>query len=68
MSAFNDLNGVPATGNAFTLKQVLRNEWKFTGMVVSDWDAVTELIKHGYAEDWEDAARKAFNQPGSVCV
>ena len=60
MSAFNDLNGVPASGNAFTLRRVLRDEWKFDGLVVSDWEAVTELIPHGYAADPSDAALKAI--------
>jgi beta-glucosidase len=51
MSAFNDLNGEPATANEFTLKQVLRNEWKFDGLVISDWCSVSELINHGFAEN-----------------
>ncbi|MGQ9684194.1 MAG: glycoside hydrolase family 3 N-terminal domain-containing protein [Anaerolineae bacterium] len=59
MSAFNDLNGVPATGNAFTLRQVLKGEWGFDGFVVSDWESVTEMISHGYAADARDAAAKA---------
>jgi len=59
MSAFNALNGVPATGNEFTLRKVLREEWKFDGMVVSDWNSVTEMISHGYAADAKDAAFKA---------
>jgi len=61
MSAFNDLNGVPTTANEFTLRQVLRNEWKFDGFVVSDWGSVMELINHGYALDAKDAACKAIN-------
>lgn len=61
MSAFNDLNGVPTSANEFTLKQVLRDEWKFDGFVVSDWASVTELIAHGYAIDDKDAAAKAIN-------
>jgi beta-glucosidase len=61
MSAFNSLNGVPSTANAFTLKEVLRNEWKFQGLVVSDWNSVGELILHGIANDGATAARKAFN-------
>ncbi len=61
MSAFNDLNGVPTSANEFTLKQVLRNEWKFDGFVVSDWGSVVELISHGYAVDESDAAAKAIN-------
>jgi len=60
MSAFNDLNGVPASGNAFTLRHVLRDEWKFDGVLVSDYESVTELIEHGYAADRSDAARKAI--------
>lgn len=61
MSAFNDLNGVPTTGNEFTLKQILREEWGFSGMVVSDWASVTEMVSHGYATDDKDAAAKAIN-------
>jgi beta-glucosidase len=60
MSAFNSLNGVPSTANPFTLKQVLRKEWGFRGMVVSDWNSIGELIPHGIANDGETAARKAF--------
>ncbi|HEY3781042.1 MAG TPA: beta-glucosidase BglX [Fimbriimonadaceae bacterium] len=60
MSAFNAINGVPATANPFTLKQVLRKEWGFDGMVVSDFDAVRELIPHGFAADGKDAARKSI--------
>jgi beta-glucosidase len=60
MSAFNSLNGVPSTANLFTLKQVLRKEWGFRGLVVSDWNAVGELIPHGIATDGATAARKAF--------
>lgn len=61
MSAFNDLNGIPTSGNAFTLKKILREEWGFDGFVVSDWASVTEMINHGYAEDEKDAAAKAIN-------
>jgi beta-glucosidase len=60
MSAFNPLNGVPATANPFTLKQILRKEWQFQGMVVSDWTSVGELVAHGIANDGATAARKAF--------
>ena len=60
MSAFNSLNGVPSTANPFTLKQILRREWGFRGLVVSDWNAVGELIPHGIASDGATAARKAF--------
>jgi beta-glucosidase len=60
MSAFNSLNGIPASANPFTLKQVLRKEWGFRGLVVSDWNSVGELIPHGIANDGATAARKAF--------
>ncbi|HEY6768679.1 MAG TPA: glycoside hydrolase family 3 N-terminal domain-containing protein [Candidatus Sulfotelmatobacter sp.] len=60
MSAFNSINGTPATANPFTLKQVLRKEWGFRGLVVSDWGAVAELVPHGIAADDGTAARKAF--------
>jgi beta-glucosidase len=60
MSAFNALNGIPATANAFTLKQILRKEWGFQGIVDSDWTSVAELIPHGIANDGATAARKAF--------
>jgi len=59
MSAFNDLNGVPTSGNEFTLRQILRNEWNYEGMVVSDWASVTEMIAHGYCADEKEAALKA---------
>lgn len=61
MTSFNSLNGVPSTANPFLLKQVLRNEWEFDGVVVTDYTAVAELIKHAVAEDEADAARVALN-------
>jgi len=60
MPGFNALNGVPATGNIFTLQGILRREWKFGGMVVSDYTAIPEMVQHGYAADAADAARKAL--------
>ena len=60
MSAFNDLNGVPASGNPFTLTQVLRNEWRFDGIVVSDYRSIVEMINHRVAADEADAARLAL--------
>ena len=57
MSAFNDVNGVPASGNRFTLTKVLRGEWGFDGFVVSDYNSVLEMIAHGYASGPADAAR-----------
>ena len=61
MTAFNDLDGVPATANPFILKDVLRGEWKFDGLVVSDYTAVNELIFHGLAKDEPAAAMYALN-------
>jgi len=61
MSAFNDLNGVPASGNHFILTEILRGEWKFDGFVVSDYNAVNELINHGFAADGKDAAQLGLN-------
>ena len=56
MSAFNDLNGVPSSGNRFLLHDVLRERWGFEGFVVSDWDSVKELTGHGIAADFREAA------------
>ena len=61
MSAFNDLNGVPTSANRFTLTQVLRGEWKFDGIVVSDYESVKELINHGLAANEKDAAEAGLN-------
>ena len=60
MSAFNDVNGVPATANRYLLTDVLRDRFGFKGFVVSDAGAVGELISHGFAEDPKDAVCKAF--------
>lgn len=60
MSAFNDLSGMPASANRHTLTDILRGEWHFPGFVVSDWDAINELIAHGVAADEADAARLAL--------
>ncbi|HEU5401653.1 MAG TPA: glycoside hydrolase family 3 N-terminal domain-containing protein, partial [Terriglobales bacterium] len=60
MSAFNDLNGVPATANHHTLTDILRGEWKFDGFVVSDYDSVHELVPHGIAADNRQAALEAL--------
>jgi len=60
MSAFNSLNGIPASANPFTLKQILRREWGFQGFVVSDWTSIREIMPHGIAMDGATAARKSF--------
>jgi beta-glucosidase len=61
MSAFIDLNGIPATANHHLLTEILRNEWGFDGFVVSDWESIKELIAHGVAEDEAHAARLALH-------
>jgi beta-glucosidase len=61
MSAYMDLNDVPATGNRWLLSDVLRQQWGFKGLVVSDADAVKSLVNHGYARDLHDAAVRALN-------
>jgi beta-glucosidase len=60
MSAYMNLNDVPATGNSFLLRDVLRKEWGFKGFVVSDADAVGNLVTHGFAQDKSDAAYRAL--------
>jgi beta-glucosidase len=60
MSSFNDLDGIPASGNKFTLTEVLRDEWKFKGFVVSDYQSVSQMIDHGLAANEAEAARFAL--------
>lgn len=60
MPSFNVLNGVPAVANSWLMKKVLREEWGFEGVVISDYDAVGELITHGIAADKKEAAKYAF--------
>lgn len=61
MTSFNDLNGVPSTANTFILRDILRGEWKFDGLVVSDYNAVKELIAHGLAANDAEAAMYGLN-------
>ena len=61
MTAFNDLNGIPATGSKFLLTDVLRDKWGFEGFVVTDYTAVNELVPHGFARNDKQAAEIAFN-------
>lgn len=61
MNAFNTLNGVPATGSTFLQRDLLKGQWRFPGVVVSDWGSIREMVVHGYANDLPDAARKAIS-------
>jgi beta-glucosidase len=61
MSAFNSLNGVPSTANPYLLNTILRKQWGFDGVVVSDYTAILELMHHGVALDAATATEKAFN-------
>lgn len=60
MSAFNDISGVPTTANYYTLTEVLKKQWKHDGFVVSDWEAIDQLIAQGVAKDRKEAGLKAF--------
>ncbi len=60
MAAFNEISGVPATANAWLLTQILRREWGFGGLVVSDYTGDEELIAHGFATDAREATKLAF--------
>lgn len=60
MTGFNDQSGVPSTANHFTLTETLKNQWGFDGFVVSDWDAVVELMNHGISGSDKESAEKAI--------
>ena len=60
MSAFNDFNNEPCTGNEFLLRDLLKNKWGFDGFVVSDWGSAGEMINHRYAADEKEAALKGI--------
>jgi beta-glucosidase len=60
MTAFNTVDGIPATGNVKLMRDLLRDEWGFDGVLISDWGAVKEMIPHGVAEDEAEAAYKAI--------
>jgi beta-glucosidase len=61
MTSFNDNDGIPSTGNKFLLNDILRKEWNFDGVVLSDWYSVKEMINHGFCKDDSDAAETAIN-------
>ncbi|CAM3023690.1 beta-glucosidase [Flavobacterium succinicans] len=60
MNAFNDLNGIPATGNAYLQRDILKGKWNFKGFVVSDWGSIGEMVNHGFAKDNKEAALAAI--------
>ena len=61
MTAFNEFNGIPCTANNWLLREILREEWGFDGVVVSDWQSITEMIAHGYSENDLHAAIQSIN-------
>lgn len=61
MNSFNELNGIPATGNTYLQRDILKGDWNFEGFVVSDWGSIKEMISHGYAKDSKQAAELAIN-------
>lgn len=60
MNSFNDLNGIPATGNKYLQRDILKGKWGFKGFVVSDWGSIGEMQNHGYAKDGKEAAYLAI--------
>lgn len=61
MCSFNDINGIPSSGNPYLNHQILRNEWNYDGVLVSDWGSIQQMIPHGFCTDLKDAAMKAAN-------
>jgi beta-glucosidase len=60
MNSFNDINGIPATGNAHLQRDILKGKWNFQGFVVSDWGSIGEMVAHGYSKDLKAAALSAI--------
>jgi beta-glucosidase len=60
MNSFNTLNGIPATGNSYLQRDILKNKWNYSGFIVSDWNSIGEMSIWGYASDLKDAAQKAI--------
>ena len=61
MNSFNELNGIPATGNAYLQQKILKQDWNFTGFIVSDWGSINEMVNHGFAKNNKHAAEIAIN-------
>src|SRR3546814_18640011 len=72
MTAFNEYDGIPASGNRYLLTDVLRDKWGFKGFVVTDYTSINEMVPHGYAKDLQQAGEQAINAgvdmdlPGAV--
>lgn len=60
MNSFNDINGIPASGNKYILRDILKGKWDFKGFVVSDWGSIGEMVPHGYVKDKKEAALAAI--------
>jgi beta-glucosidase len=60
MNSFNDINGIPATGNKYIQREILKGKWNFSGFVVSDWNSIGEMVAHGYSKDPKEAAYAAI--------
>lgn len=60
MNSFNDINGIPATGNSHLQRDILKGKWNFQGFVVSDWGSIGEMVAHGYSKDLKEAAYSAI--------
>jgi beta-glucosidase len=61
MTSFNEIDGIPSTGNKWLLKDILRDEWGWDGMVVTDWNSAGEMIAHGFSTDLKHTAEQAIN-------
>lgn len=66
MNSFNDINGVPATGSSFLQRKLLKGDWTFKGIVVSDWGSIGEMVNHGYVTDLKDAALIAMRAGSDI--
>ena len=66
MNAFNEIDGIPATGSKYLLREILKDNWNWDGLVVSDWASIAELIPHGYAENLKHAAEIALNAGSDI--
>ncbi len=66
MNSFNDLNGIPATGNVYLQRKILKGDWNFQGLVVSDWGSIGEMVNHGFAKNNKQASEIAINAGSDI--